>query len=155
GKNWAPVHRFCERARVPCLFPNVEAPVEAERDFYSVYFSRGVLLEAGLIANQMLAHDGGEAARTVHQIYRTGDTGEAAADALAGMLKGRGTTVQNHALASTQSGEAVAAAVRGSSDADALILWLRPADIAAINALPAAKTTIFMSGLLGGMERSP
>jgi len=40
--NWSPVHRFCERAKVPCLFPNVQLPVVAEGDFYPIYFSRGV-----------------------------------------------------------------------------------------------------------------
>ena len=46
GRTWAPVHRFCEAAALPCVLPNVDLPVVAEQDFYSVYFSRGVLLEA-------------------------------------------------------------------------------------------------------------
>jgi hypothetical protein len=28
GSNWAPVHQFCERRQLPCLFPNVDAPVD-------------------------------------------------------------------------------------------------------------------------------
>jgi cytochrome c553 len=155
GKTWAPVHRFCEQARVPCLFPNVEAPVDAERDFYSVYFSKGVLLEAALIGNRILSRDGGEAARSVHQIYRNGDSGEVAAAALSETLKAKGITVQNHALAPTDPPEAVAAAVRASSEADALVTWLRPADIAVLGTPVMAKTEVFMSGLLGGLERAP
>src|SRR5215813_8126174 len=31
GSNWAPVHEFCEQNAIPCLFPNVEVPVVAER----------------------------------------------------------------------------------------------------------------------------
>ncbi len=46
GRTWAPVHQFCEREGVPCLFPNVELPVVAEHDFYPVYFSRGVFARA-------------------------------------------------------------------------------------------------------------
>src|SRR5882757_344377 len=42
GPNWAPVHEFCEQEAVPCLFPNVDVPVEASGDFYSLYFSKGV-----------------------------------------------------------------------------------------------------------------
>ena len=53
GSNWGPVHRFCEAQALPCLFPNVEAPVGNDSDFYSVYFSRGVLLEAQLIAREL------------------------------------------------------------------------------------------------------
>src|ERR1700739_2174075 len=50
GSNWAPVHGFCEQEALPCLFPNVEVPVVAHDDFYDLYFSKGVLLEAQLIA---------------------------------------------------------------------------------------------------------
>ncbi|TLY63925.1 MAG: cytochrome c, partial [Gammaproteobacteria bacterium] len=53
GSNWGPVHQFCEAQALPCLFPNVEAPVGNDSDFYSVYFSRGVLLEAQLIAREL------------------------------------------------------------------------------------------------------
>jgi hypothetical protein len=60
GRNWAPVQAFCERAALPCLFPNVEAPPEgADQDFYSIYFSRGVLLEAELIGKHLLDAGGG------------------------------------------------------------------------------------------------
>ena len=66
GKNWAPVHAFCERKALPCLFPNVEAPpADADHDFYSLYFSRGVELEAGLIANRILNPDSGKVAKEV------------------------------------------------------------------------------------------
>jgi cytochrome c553 len=50
GRIWAPVHQFCEREQVPCLLPNVDLPVVAENNFYPVYYSRGVLLEADLMA---------------------------------------------------------------------------------------------------------
>jgi len=53
GREWAPVHRFCEREALPCLFPNVQLPIVAEGDFYPLYFSRGVLLEADLIRTEL------------------------------------------------------------------------------------------------------
>ena len=31
GKTWAPVHQFCERESIPCLLPNVDLPVVAEK----------------------------------------------------------------------------------------------------------------------------
>jgi hypothetical protein len=155
GKNWTPVHRFCERARLPCLFPNVEVPVDAERDFYSVYFSRGVLLEASLIGAEILKHDGAETTRSVHQVYRAGDSGEAGAKALAAALEQRGVTVHNHALAADQASSDVAGAVRASAGADDLVTWLRPSDVASLGLPPEGKTELFMSGLMGGLERSP
>src|SRR5258708_27501789 len=82
GREWAPVHRFCEREKVPCLFPNVQLPVVAEGNFYPIYYSRGVLLEADLIRAELSlsSHATGQRARVL-QIYRRGDIGESAAGA--------------------------------------------------------------------------
>ena len=155
GKAWAPVQVFCERAAIPCLFPNVEVPVGTDRDFYSVYFSKGVLLEAELIANQIFNEAAGEAVRTVRQIYRAGDSGEAAAQVLADALKGHGVTVSSYVLPSGAPGQGVAEALRATSTPDALVLWLRPADVAELGDEPVPPATVFMSGLMGGLERSP
>ncbi|MGF7001513.1 cytochrome C [Paraburkholderia sp. GAS32] len=155
GKNWAPIHEFCEQEAVPCLFPNVEVPVEADQDFYSVYFSKGVLLEAALLARRILdeAHGKPEQATTrVWQVYRTGDNGERGAQALAAALKGHGIAVSSRALA---PGDSVARSLHGMSRADVLVLWLRPPDIAALGRLPPPSDTVFMSGLLGGLDSTP
>jgi hypothetical protein len=58
GKTWAPIHRFCESEALPCLFPNADVPVVAEHDFYNVYFSKGVLLEADLIGSRLVPQPG-------------------------------------------------------------------------------------------------
>lgn len=156
GKTWAPVHAFCEQEAVPCLFPNVEVPpADADRDFYSLYFSKGVLLEAGLIANRILEPGSGKAARMVQQIYRAGDSGEEAAKALAAALEPHGIKVRSQVLARGATGQGVAEELRKASTADALVLWLRPADLEALGSAPAAPTAVFMSGLMGGLERSP
>lgn len=156
GKNWAPVHAFCEHEALPCLFPNVEAPpADADRDFYSVYFSRGVLLEAGLIANRILKPDSDKVAMVVEQIYRAGDSGESGAQALAATLEHHGITVRNRVLPVGATGQGVAKTLRQISTADALVLWLRPADIAELGNAPPAPAAVFMSGLMGGLERTP
>ena len=161
GKNWAPVHDFCEQEAVPCLFPNVEVPVETDHDFYSVYFSKGVLLEADLMARRILDEAGGkpggaatakQATKTVWQVYRAGDNGEPGAQALAAALKGHGIAVSNHPLA---PGESIARATHGMARADVLVLWLRPPDVAALSHAPPPSDTVFMSGLLGGLDSTP
>ncbi len=154
GKTWEPVHAFCERARVPCLFPNVETPVDAEHDFYSVYFSRGVLLEADLMARR-LADAAGDDARLVHQIYRDDDTGAVAARALAARLQKSGVRVENHVIGANDPADRVAAAVSASAGAGALVGWLRPNDIAALGAPPPGEVSLYLSGLMGGLERAP
>jgi hypothetical protein len=164
GSDWAPVHEFCERNGVPCLFPNVEVPVVAERDFYPVYFSKGVLLEAELIAGAILGSHAGPA--VVEQVYRAGDGGEAAARALAARLEGHGLAVHRTVLPAGARGQAVAAALRRPAlhrgarrpevpGAEALVLWLRPEDIAAIGEVPARAASVYVSGVMGGLERAP
>ncbi|MEO8418547.1 MAG: c-type cytochrome [Methylophilaceae bacterium] len=156
GTNWAPVQAFCEHEGVPCLFPNVDAPpADADRDFYSLYFSKGVLLEAGLIANRILEADSGKVAKVVRQIYRAGDSGEPAAQALAASLQQHGIKVRNRALAHGAVGQDVAEALHEAATGDALVLWLRPADLAALDTVAAAPATVYMSGLMSGLERTP
>lgn len=156
GKTWAPIHAFCEHQAVPCLFPNVETPpADADHDFYSLYFSKGVELEAGLIGNSILKPDSGKVAKVVLQVYRAGDSGEIGARVLAASLGRHGVTVRNRVLPAGTPGQGVARILRQDSTADALVLWLRPSDIAALDRAPAAPATVFMSGLMGGLERSP
>ncbi|TKC89478.1 c-type cytochrome [Trinickia terrae] len=156
GRNWAPVHDFCEEEAVPCLFPNVEVPVETDHDFYSVYFSKGVLLESDLIAKRILDEAGArtapKAVKRVWQVYRTGDNGERGAQALAAALKGHGIAVSNHALA---PGDGIAHVLHRMPREDVLVLWLRAPDIAALGHAPPASDTVFMSGLLGGLDNTP
>jgi cytochrome c553 len=150
--NWAPVHAFCERAQVPCLFPNVEAPVDQQRDFYSLYLSKGVLLEAELIAGAIVHPRDGRTVKTVRQVYRAGDSGEAAAAALAAALEGRDIKVSSRVLA---TGKNPAEALHEGAAPDALVLWLRPGDVASLGSAPAAATEVYVSGLMGGLEQAP
>jgi cytochrome c553 len=155
ASNWTPVHQFCERARLPCLFPNAEVPVVADHDFYTLYFSRGVLLEADLIAGRMRASTAGHSIPSVLQIYRAGDSGEAAAQALAAALKAQGIAVRGHVLPAGSGGEHLVDALRGATAVDTLVLWLRPADIAALGEPPATAGAVYVSGLMGGQEHTP
>ena len=157
GSNWSPVHAFCEHERLPCLFPNVEVPVVADHDFYSLYFSKGVLLEAGLIAEAIGSPRAGgqRAPLTVQQIYRAGDAGEAGAAALAAALARRGIPVQSRVLPAGAQGNGVADALRLAESATTLVLWLRPEDVAALGNAPARPQAVFLSGLMGGLENAP
>jgi Cytochrome c len=153
GSHWEPVQRFCEEERLPCLFPNVEAPSGDDADFYSVYFSRGVLLEAQLIAQQLA--DPGEPAPRVVQIFRAGDVGEAAAKALQAARAGSGQAVVNRALPAHRSPLELAGALRGVGTGDALVLWLRPEDLRALDGVPARPLRVWISGEMGGLEQAP
>ena len=167
GRTWAPVHRFCQAARMPCLLPNVVLPLAAEQDFYPVYFSRGVLLEADLAwarvdelrqASQAsaLVPTSQPSIKRVLQIYRAGDVGEEAANAFAARAANSNLIVESRRLAaSDRTGADVAATIKGISPNDVLMLWLRPADLARLPNQPAASAATILSGLMGGMEHAP
>ncbi len=160
GTNWAPVHEFCEQHAIPCLFPNVEVPVVAKGDFYSLYFSKGVLLEAQLMASAILDRARHPMIRTVEQVYRAGDSGEAAAASLQRQLEGRGITVRRTVIPAAAGRDHVTVAVRkaearNEAGTHALVLWLRPEEIAALRGSPPVKAQVYLSGLMGGLERSP
>lgn len=153
GRNWVPVHTFCERQHLACLFPNADVPRDAPGDFYGLYLSRGTLLEAGLIGAALTAERSGTPVKTVHQIYRRNDSGEPAALALARELKDKGIEVRETVLA--QGDRHAAAALPSTSGADALVLWLRADDLASLGEATRAPPLVYMSGLMGGLERSP
>jgi hypothetical protein len=157
GRSWAPVHAFCERAALPCLFPNVEAPPEtADQDFYSMYFSRGVLLEADLIGKHLLGGAGGSPARRVVQVHRAADSGQAGATRLAAFLRAHGVAVSSRVLPAHAPASAVSAAVRGAAGkADAMVLWLHGPDVAALPGSPPGGVAVYLSGLMAGLERAP
>jgi hypothetical protein len=161
GSNWAPVHRFCVAAKLPCLFPNVDLPVVAEADFYPVYLSRGVLLEADLLAAELARRvtDGDTQAplRRVVQVVRRGDVGEAAARALQHAAATLQLKFELRSLPaqSADQKDVVLQATRDLAPGDALVLWLRAPDLAALAVEPPPAALTLVSGTLAGLERAP
>lgn len=154
GRNWAPIHAFCEHAAVPCLYPNVEVPVERPDDFYSLYFSKGVLLEAELLAHE-LAQASTPSARSVLQVFRSGDSGEEGARTLAALLERQGIAAQSLALPAEGPAGEIAAALPALARGQALVLWLRPPDLSTLGDMPPGYASVHLSGLLGGLESAP
>jgi hypothetical protein len=116
--------------------------------------SKGVLLEAGLIARRIADSFKDPSGKHVQQLYRAGDNGEPAARALAAALDGTGIAVHHHVLEGAP-GHGLPAALRGASSADVLVLWLRPADLAALGEPPSNVATVYVSGVMGELEHAP
>ncbi len=155
GKTWAPVHHFCEAESLPCLFPDVDLPVDAEADFDNLYFSKGVLLEAQLMAHDLETKRAALKLRRVVQIYRKGDVGQDAALAMRAASGGEGVQFVDRGLATGAGKLELAQALRAMHTGDAVVLWLRPDDLAALGAVPAGVSLVYMSGRMGGLERAP
>jgi len=152
GRTWEPVHRFCEQESLPCLFPNLDLPVVAERDFDSLYLSQGVLLEARLMSGELQAMRAKTPLRRVVQVYRVGDVGAAAAEALEDSLAEEGVTIVKKGLS---AGRNLATAFRDVAPDDVLVLWLRADDVARLGAPPAGVSQVLISGQMSGLEQAP
>jgi hypothetical protein len=155
GSVWEPIHRFCERNRVPCLFPNTDLPVISESDFYNLYFYRGVILEADLMAQDIEHLDGPAVRPRLLQIFRKRDLGAAAAAALEARARRAKVESIMVSLDTEGDGLSVSQALRRARPTDIVALWLRPADIAALPKRPPADVTIYVSGLMTNLESAP
>jgi hypothetical protein len=124
---WEPVHEFCQERHIPCLFPSVPVPGQ-KQDYFSFYFSRGVMLEADVMAKHLLADHTKKPPRVV-QVFRKGDyVGASGAEALGGKLRAAGLTVETRVLQERQAGglTGVLASLSGNV---VVMSWLRPADM--------------------------
>lgn len=146
NSTWEPVHAFCQQEKLPCILPSTDLTSSAT-DFYSLYFSQGVALEAKVLAKH-LRDQGEKAPHRLVQIYRDDDVGRGAAQALTSALQDSGIQVENRALSGQEPinpGEAL----KDLSDKDAVLLWLHPADVSALGTTETAlPSTLYISGFL-------
>lgn len=155
GVQWTPVHRFCEHNRVACVFPSVEAePQREDGDFYSVYFSPGVSLEARLLARHLGSSTGTrQPGAKVVQVFSDA-SGRRAAETLATELERADRSSDQRRFRPT----APAAVLEALVDRDILVLWLRPSELAQLVAVlpdgPAPRLVV-LSSLLAPPEATP
>lgn len=154
---WRPIHDFCEANHVPCLFPSTDLPVVDEEDFYSIYFSRGMALEADVLA-QHLAGEGLLSGPLV-QVYRGGDyRGLAAASQLRAQVAQRGGRISDLMLADGSGlGDDFWRAVHDRGAGGTVVLWLSSADSAGLwrAGADAGIERIYLSTSLHGLDPSP
>lgn len=149
---WEPVHDFCQREKVPCWFPSVTMPVTGNA-FYAVYFSRGVILEADVLARHLLDMKARRPQRLI-QVFSEDETGRNAAQALRHALAGSGIRVEDRVLHAT--GEAALrgalADVRGT---DRVMFWLRAPELSALDKIAPPDVQTYFSTELAGAENVP
>jgi cytochrome c553 len=137
--SWRPVSDFCEQQEIPCLFPGTDSPLARDGDFYTLYFSRGLVLEADLIA----AHLAAQPVQRVIQIYCDPEVALAV------------TTLRDSLAQVGTEEETIAHDCReplpqlGTNDETATVLWLRNDQL---SNLPAGR--IYVSSTLLGSELS-
>jgi hypothetical protein len=128
---WGPVHRFCERYGVPCLFPNADAPVISGPGYYTVYFSRGVTLEADALAAHLSAEPDDTRRGPYVQVYRDDVTGRAAAAAFREALARSGVSgLREVRLPATgELPDDILEEARGGDRPVNFVLWLPESDL--------------------------
>jgi mono/diheme cytochrome c family protein len=155
GRTWAPVQEFCESEEIPCLFPNVDLPVDDDHAYDTLYFSKGVLLEAELIAHGLHGPATSAPGRKIVQVYRRSDVGAEAAQALRKALGDDGFSYIDSGLSEAASAKELRAAVAKAGKGDVLVLWLRPEDISKLGPVPGGVQAVYMSGRMGGLDATP
>jgi hypothetical protein len=153
-EDWAPVHHFCQEHSVPCLLPNVNLPVVAEDDFYPLYFSKGVLLEAQIFASRLQPQPGARAHHVI-QVFRADDIGSAGAATLQQASATSGLQWREHPLKSDAPANELAQVLNEAEPEDVIVLWLRPRDLKDLPETPPPDAAVFISGLMADLEQAP
>jgi hypothetical protein len=148
---WAPVQQFCETKELPCWFPTVDLPASGA-NIYTLHFSRGVLLEADVLAHYLKSTLEKRPSRLL-QIYRDDMVGRAAAQAMGQGLAGSGIEVVARPLAvGDASANPIARELTMVKSGDAVMLWLRGEDVARLAEVPATAVPTYFSAQLAGGE---
>jgi hypothetical protein len=153
--SWRPIHEFSERAEIPSILPQAEMPVLAERDFYTVYLSRGMTLEAQALAKFL--HEEEERGPVV-QVFRRGGASAVGAEAFRQAWRAASGTAPQERVLDEADGEVASEGfwqrLAQQSPGATWVLWLPPPDLARAQALLAtgakAKAVYLSSGLNGG-----
>jgi hypothetical protein len=144
--SWKPIHAFAERMEIPSVFAQVDLPALAGDNFYNFYFSRGLILEAEVLAKFLREQE--DAPASVLQIYRPDEAGLAASAAFTAAMAGK-QVVQDLRLQGTADAAFWQKALAGKPGA--LVLWLSKADLEALPANASGAIPVYGSyALLGG-----
>jgi len=157
---WAPVHDFCEKNRIPCLFPDTNLPVVSANNNYTFYFSKGYYQEGEAAAKYLSRVVDLPPDKQLVQVYRDSDRGSA----LAGGFTDTWSKLGSSAL--TQRVVAAREKVDGkfwerlaATYPNAVILvWLDPTDLEGIDALAgegSRPSSLFVSSTLLAGSFSP
>lgn len=152
---WQPVHAFCESTGVPCVFPDVDYPVVDGAGYYSLYFSRGIALEADVLARRLAENRSGLG--RIVQVFRDDETGRLTAQALRAVLQRRGIEdiVDYPVAADGRVAAEIWSVLLHDERPSTLVAWLHPKDVQALGEagdIPAGLTHIYVSASLSAMR---
>ena len=143
--SWQPIHAFSERLEIPSVFPQVDMPALAGSNQYNFYLSRGLTLEAQVLAKFMT--DKAEVGRVL-QVYRGDVAGTAVSSAFRNALPSN-MQLQDVVLEGTAD-ESFWRGVYATHPA-AVVSWLGGADLVGAHRPGGTNVPMYLSfSLLGG-----
>jgi hypothetical protein len=149
ASEWSPIHRFCEKNKIPCILPITDLPVVAASDWYTLYFSKGFFLE-GEVAARFLAENADLAPGTpVIQVSRDTERGKALARGFSDTWKkvGKARLTSLTLPQEEQTGSDFWKKLSAATPPATLVVWLESADLAGIESLADHKPpALFLSG---------
>lgn len=125
GESWRPIHDFSERLELPSVFTQVKLPVLSGSNNYNFYFSRGLALEAEVLAKFLRDQSN---TGSVVQVYRRDEAGLAASAAFRQAM--RPNAIEDIVLDGPID-EAVFGTI-STLKPSALVLWLGEKDLGAM-----------------------
>ena len=152
--SWRPIHDFSERFEVPCVFPQVDLPVVSDSGFYTLYLSKGILLEADVLAKYLREKP---AVGSIVQVYGRDERGVAAAREFRVAMNDARPVVDR--VLEGRASESFWTELAGEKSAVTVVSWLPAQDLATAAPLldkRASVSEIYLSStLLGGLGAEP
>jgi len=139
---WAPIHEFSERNRIPCLFPVTDYPVISDSDWYTLYFSKGYYQEGETAARFLRRTERVRRDVPVVQVYRDDRRSRALAEGFAETRRQMGLPAVTDVRLATDAtiDRAFWDRLLAGNESAVLAVWLGAADLKSIERLALAET---------------
>ena len=85
--DWQVIHHFCEENKIPSIFPITNTPVVSEKNIYTLYFSKGIQLDAQAVAEHIIDTNKHQKTGNILQLYNNDPMGSLAEKTLRNRLK--------------------------------------------------------------------
>jgi len=130
---WTEVDKFCNKIKLPCLFPTIELPVLNSNNIYNFYFSGGIEYDAKTIAAH-LSRMPTVTKKTVLQVYRADIKSKTAATVIKHDLEKNNISVKDYIVSSKKSLTADQwSQIISNNKPEIVISWLDSDDVKALN----------------------
>jgi hypothetical protein len=129
NRTWDPIQRFCDRRRLPCLFPTTPLPALDADGGATLYLSKGLYAEADKFVLRVQAMDrSGTSPSPIHQFAIAETIGEAALRYASNRLRENGVTVRDHLLPADADSSLLQDTIHRLNIADDISVFWMPLD---------------------------